>query len=265
MMQLLIVATRAVEQLGAIAVNALTFETLIKLVRPFSSYLLATIFVGFFAAAAVAVAFYRRPYVRKTFVASFFAGLLVVNFVVPVAPAPFVAWGHFAEPTSKVVEHNEIRFVDEHGNELKKDDRLTLSFDAASASTLRDRILNDYSDEKREAVSRYLVLEARNYRDRVEDPPITDAVRYPHHGLTSVWRPELLDNYGEFVGIRIYQMRFVTSDDGTEIVDYQEQVVFESYPLGDVPAREPVPNTEPTRSMNRTAPASLAASPGVSG
>jgi hypothetical protein len=47
-------------------------------------------------------------------------------------------------------------------------------------------------------------------------------------------------------------MTFVTSPDGTEIDRYEETLVYERYPFEPVPADPPTPNTEPTRSMNRT-------------
>jgi len=225
---------------------------LVELFRPYASYVLPGIFFGFFLAAVVAAAFYRTRYVRSTFVGSVFVALILFNFVVPTAPPPFVSWGHFSEPTSEVETYHEIRFVDGSGNEIKIDDRLTLEFDAVSMTALNRRMRNQYSEQQNEEVARQMLLEAREYREDVCSRTVRDRVRYPHHGLTNVWTPELLEEYGPFVGIRMYEMTFHTSADGTEVVRYEEEVVIEAFPFDARPTGPPRPSAMPTRSMNRT-------------
>jgi len=225
---------------------------LVELLRPYASYVLPAIFFGFFLAAVVAVAFYRTRYVRRTFVASVFVALILFNFIVPTAPPPFVSWGHFSEPTSEVETYHEIRFVDGSGNEIKIDDRLTLEFDAVSMVALNRRMRNHYSEQHNEEVARQMLLEAREYREDICSRTLRDWVRYPHHGLTSVWTPELLEEYGPFVGIRMYEMTFHTTADGTEVVQYEEEVAIEVFPFDERPTGPPQPSAMPTRSMNRT-------------
>jgi hypothetical protein len=224
---------------------------ILEIVRPYGWIFQPAVFFGFFLAAAVAATLYDRWRIREAFVVSFFIGLLLCNFVLPVAPYPFVAWGHFSEPTPETVTYDEIRFVDERGHELKMDDRLTLEFDAVSMRALIRNMLHEYGERKNEQVTRHLLFQAAEYRERRRDPSRADRVRFPHHGLTSVWTPELLDEYGDFVGVRIYEMTFVTSPDGTKVVRYEEEVVFEMFPSDhDRPRTQP--SAMPTRSMNRT-------------
>lgn len=224
---------------------------LVVLLRPYASYILPGVFFGFFLAAAAAVALGDRWRSRQAFVGCFFAGVVVVNFVVPMAPLPFVSWGHFSEPTSEVETHTEIRLVDASGNEVKMDDRMTLEFDAVSTGPMIRQIRSDDSDTSDEAAARHLLRQARAYRAEVAGGQ-TDALRFPHHGLTSVWTPSLLEEYDRFVGVRMYEMTFVTSPDGTEVVRYDETMVFEAFPSREAAPAPPSNRSTPTRSMNRT-------------
>ena len=230
------------------------FQEVIELVRPYASYVLPACFIAFFVSAFIAIGVNERDHVRSVFVAFFFIGLVLVNTVIPVAPLPFVNWGHFAQESQweNEVVHREIRVVDEHGNELKFDDRATLSFDGISLGPLSDAMVNRYSERRNEAVARHLVLEARRYRETVMNPPATRYVRYPHHGMRGTWTPEILEGYGTFVGIRIYEMKFVTSPDGTEVVDYEEELLVEVFPFEASIDRPPSPNETPPESINRT-------------
>ena len=222
----------------------------VEFLRPFRSFILPLFFFGFFAVTFAAVALSDRRRVRKAYVAWFFVMVVFFNTVSPVTLLPFIGWGHFAQPTPETVVHEEIRIVDEHGNELKLDDRATLTFDSVSVGLLTETILEN--PDRTEATVRRLVLDAREYRRTIEDPPWIRYLRFPHHGLTNTWTPEMLREYGTFVGVRIYNTTFVTSPDGTEIDRYEETLLFEQYPFEPVPADPPTPNTEPTRSMNRT-------------
>jgi len=227
------------------------FGGVVELLRPYSSFILPAVFLGFFVAAAVAIGFYGRWRVRHAFVTCFFVALLLFNFVVPMAPLPFMSWGHFAEPTTETETYFEFRLVDESGREVKMDSRLTIEFDTISTGSLRRSMRTEYGDEKNEAISRYLLSQASVYRSQVGEQPLHERVRYPSHSMTSVWTPELLEAYDSFIGIRIYNMTFVTSGDGTDLVRYEEAVVYEAFPDGRQPAGDP-PSAMPTRSMNRT-------------
>jgi len=224
----------------------------VELLRPFRSLILPLFFFGFFAVTFAAIALSDRRRVRRTYVAWFFVIVVFFNTVSPVTLLPFIDWGHFAEPTPETVTYNEIRIIDEHGNELKLDDRATLTFDSVSQGPLISAILENPNDDRTQAAVRRLILDASEYRRTIENPSWGRYILFPHHGLTSTWTPDTLRGYGKFVGVRIYSMTFVTSPDGTEVNRYEETLVFEQYPFEPVPADPPMPNTEPTRSMNRT-------------
>lgn len=42
------------------------------------------------------------------------------------------------------------------------------------------------------------------------------------------WPQEKIDNIESVVGIRIYNIRFVLSDDGREVLNYIEELIYES-------------------------------------
>ncbi|SFR68954.1 hypothetical protein [Halogeometricum limi] len=229
-------------------------DQLVTLLRPYASLVLPGVLVLFFVAASAAVVLSDRWHARRAFVLCFFVGLLLSNFLLPVSPLPFVSWGHFSQPTSEVETYREIRLVDESGHEIKMDDGLTLAFDSVSERQLIRHVRGGQSDARNETEARRLLARASQYREAVGRGETGRIERFPHHGLTSRWTPELLDGYERFVGVRVYEMTFVTSEDGTHVVRYEEAVVFESFPLADaesIPARA---SSMPTRSMNRTGP-----------
>lgn len=226
-------------------------EELVSLLRPYATYVLPGLLVAFFVSACVAVLLSDRLYARKLFVSCFFVALILSNFALP-APLPFVSWGHFSEPTSEVETYTEIRFVDEAGHEIKMDDRMTLTFDSVSTTRLTRYLQSGQTPAENDTRARQLLDRGSAYRERIRRGEAGQVGQFPHHGLTSEWTPSLLDDYERFVGVRIYQLTFVTSEDGTEVLEYEEQAVFESYPLADaesIPSRQ---SSMPTRSMNRT-------------
>lgn len=232
-------------------------SALVELLRPYRMFILPGFFIGFFAVAFIAIALGRRLYARTAFIAFFFALLLVFNFVAPTALFPFVAWAQFSTPMSETAHHNEIRIVDENGKELKIDNRATLTFDGISIGSLTDKMVETYDDEQNEAVARHLLRESTAYRDELHTRSSARYLRFPHHGLTSSWTPEILREYDEFVGVRIYEMTFVTSSDGTEIEEYDEEMRLEIFPNGTAPDAQRTSNTSPPDSINRTAPSAI--------
>lgn len=234
--------------------GALAMGTLVEMLRPYRMFILPGFFFGFFAVAFVAIALGDRWRAKTTFVVFVFSLLLIFNFIVPVTLSPFVEWGHFSNPTPETVHHDEIRIVDANGKELKIDRRATLAFDGIAISQLTSAMVEQYDDEQNEAVARHLIAESRAYREDVHSRSPSRFLRYPHHSLTSSWTPDVLREYDEFVGIRIYRMTYVTSPDGTEIEHYEEEMILEIYPNGSPPDAPRTTNTAPPDSMNRTAP-----------
>ncbi|MFD1597580.1 hypothetical protein [Halobellus rarus] len=227
-------------------------EQLVTALRPYATLILPGFLVVFFVGAAVAAVLSDRWYARRLFVACFFVGLILSNSVLPMAPPPFVSWGHFSQPTAEVETYQEIRLVDESGHELKMDDKMTLAFDSVATTRLIKHMRRGQNTTENETTARLLLDRATEYREAVERGDAEGLARFPSHGLTSVWTPELLDGHERFVGVRVYEMTFVTSEDGTEVVRYEEDVVFEAFPLADEEAIPSRNGSMPTTQMNRT-------------
>jgi len=231
--------------------------------RPYAPVVLSITFVWTFLFGLTAVAFgNRKQWLKNGFIAYIFIGLLACNFVFPLAPHPFVSWGHFSEPTTEIVTYQELRLVDEHGTELKFDSRATLTFDSASMRPIRERVRREAADSGESETARALIEQATDYRNSVKSQSMVDKVKFPHHGLTSTWDPETLDQYGEFVGIRLYEMTFVTTPDGTTVTEYEETVVAETF-LTDVSVEPHPPRSMLPRSINRSSPSEIDHSPSL--
>lgn len=226
---------------------------LVDTLRPYAAVVLSMTFVWTFLFGLAAVAFGdRKQWLKDGFIAYIFIGLLACNFVLPLAPHPFVSWGHFSEPTTETVTYEELRLVDERGAELKFDSRATLTFDSASMRPVRERVRKEAADGGENETARALIEQASAYRKSVKSRSTVDKMKFPHHGLTSTWDPKTLDQYGEFVGIRLYEMTFVTTPDGTTVTEYEETVVAETF-VKDVSVGPHPPRSMLPRSINRSA------------
>lgn len=215
-------------------------EAVIELLRPYAVLLLPVFFFGFFFVTALAVYLSDRRYVTKSYVAGFLVVMLLFQTVMPIYITPIINWHKFS--SERPVEHTgyEIRVVDANGKEITLDRRGTLSFNGIQP--FGDRMANEYSEETNDKIAAWLLKRVTEYRmgiergeprrgamprDVVESPE--RLYRFPAHS-TGAWSAYELREYSEFVGIRVYRVTTITSDDGTEIVSQSEELVFEKYP-----------------------------------
>lgn len=186
----------------------------------------AAFFVGFFAAAGVAILFAGKPGVRKGFLAGFFAVLVVVALVAPVQPLPMIHWHKFSHPVPQEQTQYQFRVVDDEGRELQYDVGATLKVSGAYLHRYASEFVNADPDEQRE-VGAHLVERANVYRNTIEDPSPTRYVRYPPGYVRERWTQEKVAPYGTFVGLRVYELTTTTTADGREVVDVEEELVVD--------------------------------------
>lgn len=202
-------------------------QALVDLLQPYRVAVYTLFFVGFFVATLVAFVLHRVRFVRSTYVAGFFALLLVVNLAVPVHALPLVHWHKFSEPRAQELVWHEVRVVDSNDRELVYDDRATLGVDGVTMEDLQREMRTEYTHRKNCEVSRWLLERARLHRDRMTTQSPLDWLRFPPHGLNNQWTAEDLQGYDAFVGLRIYELRVVTSADGSEVNARDETKVYE--------------------------------------
>lgn len=207
----------------------------------YSHVLHPIIFFGFFFVTGVAILLNRNESARRTYATGLVLVLLLFQIsIVPFFFPPFMAWHKFSKTWDQERVEYEFRMVDANGREVKFDEKSTLAFETVRMVTLHDEMVNDYSAEKNEEIGRWLLESARTYRvDVMEHHPPRGLVwtdggiqlryltRFPAHGHVATWTPAELRQYDEFVGIRQYQMTIVTSEDGSEVVSYSEEMTFE--------------------------------------
>jgi hypothetical protein len=181
--------------------------------------------IGFVLATIVAVALSDRPLVRRSYVAGFFACLLLVN-AVGVAALPFVHWHKFSAEGPAVEVDRQFRIVDAAGRELDYDHRATLGADGVSMYLIHSR-LDEYDDAQRAAVAGYLFDRAVLYRGAVESRSALHLVRFPPHDIENTWDKPELAGYDAFVGIRLYRIEFVSDAAGTGVESRTETVLEE--------------------------------------
>lgn len=203
---------------------------LVETLRPLAPIVVPLFWVTFFGFALVAIYHHRHQRLRRAFIASFFVGLVFFATISPVVLLPYVQWHKFSTPYPTEVEHLQMRVVDEHGDELMLDNRATLAFEGVRMSGLNNRMVEEYDEATNERVARHLLEQAETYRSSLRSPSPLRYVRFPHHGITSTWTADELETYGAFVGIRIYRLTIVTSDDGKEVLEIEETLLFEAFP-----------------------------------
>jgi hypothetical protein len=186
-------------------------------------------FTGFFIAAAIALAFHRRSYIKRTYVAGFLAVLVMINLIgLPILPMIF--WHKFSEPRPEAQTHYEFRVVDAEGDELPYDAEATLQTDNVRFAILQREMLTEYSREKNERVAGFLLRRARVHREKVTNRSPLQYLRFPPNGVVEGWDGRNLSRYSTFVGIRLYEIRLNTSADGTAITSRSETMLLEFYP-----------------------------------
>jgi hypothetical protein len=197
----------------------------------YQTIVLAVFVVGFFTLTAIAIAYHRRPLVRRGYLAVFFSLLLFVN-VTTFTLFPFMHWYKFSEPRTEELSSHLIKVADSDGKELLYDARATPPLLGSSLYTLGYQMEEFYSEEKRSRVGRYLLAHACWYRERVERGSIRplEWVEFPRHVLDYEWSRRELSTYAEFTAIRVYGVEIRTSEDGLRATSYEETRVLEIDP-----------------------------------
>jgi len=198
-------------------------------------------FTGVFIATFVGIAFNRNRHVRRTYVAGLLLMILATNTLMPFVPLPMENWHKFSSPRPAEQTDYEFRVVDDRGNEIRYEEKATLKADGGiTMRLLKRRFVRDYSvsakrfsaAERREA-ARYLLRQAKSYREDLRHRSPLRLLRFPPHGGTwTAWHPDPLADYGPFVGIRLYRVRTTTSEDGADVLSSSETVIFEYYENG---------------------------------
>jgi hypothetical protein len=200
----------------------------IEPLRPYAEVVLAVLFVGFFLALLVVTVCNENRYVRGVYVSGFVTLLLTTNLILPVTPAPLVQWHKFSEVRPAEQTRYEVRVVDASGNELDYDDRTTWKVDGIAMGTVINELRSEATtaSERRE-ISQYLLGSARDHRENLGHRSLLFVLRFPPHGIGDTWAADEVEQYDEFVGIRLYRINVTTTDNGTKIAESSEEVVYE--------------------------------------
>lgn len=203
--------------------------SLYEMLWPYRSLILPLFFIGFFFALFVAITFYRHKYIRKTYVAGFFIGLLFFSTVSPVVLLPYIQQHKFSDPRPQDQTYYETRVVDAHGEELVYDKRAPIGSDSVDLQKYEKAILQEQTTAENCEVMGFLLYRAKEHRERVQDRQFIHHVRFPEHGMSGAWTEHQVTEYAEFTGIRLYQVNVSTSDDGAEITSHSEDRVIGYY------------------------------------
>jgi hypothetical protein len=179
------------------------------------------LFVGTFTLTALAIHFRDRKGVRTAFMTVFIILLLLQGTVLP--PGwPFNGWTLFGQEAPQNETRYEYRVADAEGNELLYDTRAT----GVLIGPVMDRYGRKstvgywgetFTPAEREQWERYLLSEARAYRDEVESGAYDAEGEFPRHQLDYRWTQDRLEPYGEFVELRLYRVNIQLSETGENV------------------------------------------------
>lgn len=199
----------------------------VELLGPLIPVLTVVTLFGSVVVAGAAIYYQDRPGVRKAFVVLFVFCLLSVTLT-DLQFLPFFAWHKFPATVDTDEVRYQIRIVDDAGRELNYDREAPFANDGIKTTTIAKRMATTYDGETNEELAAYLLQQAREYRATVErGGRFLRPVRFPPHGLDVGWDRIDTTQYGDFVGIRVYEVHYATNEAGTEIASHHEWVVYE--------------------------------------
>ncbi|UTF54183.1 DUF2029 domain-containing protein [Natronosalvus rutilus] len=196
---------------------------MLQYIEPFTDIIFPVVYILFFVGTIAALALANRRFVRKAWLACFFALLLAVT-VVGMTVMPVVEMHKFSQPNSEEMTYYEIRIVDSAGNELELDDRATPPMTGSRTSSVGQNMAYQYDDEERMEMGRFYIENVNRYRETVESggPPIYTALEPPRYVDDQQWTAEQLENYEEFESISIYERTIVVNEDSDAVERNEE-------------------------------------------
>lgn len=208
----------------------LQLPSAVELLGPLVPILTVVTLLGSVIVAGIAVYYQDRPGVRKAFVLLFVFCLLSVTLT-DLLFLPFIAWHKFPHAVDTDEVRYQIRIVDDAGQELRYDREAPFPNDGIRVKTLATRMATSYDQETNDEVAAYLLDKGREHRVTLANGGrFLRPVRFPPHGLDIGWEQIDMSQYGEFVGIRVYEMHYSTNEAGTEIISHEEWIVYEYMP-----------------------------------
>lgn len=200
---------------------------------PIIPFLTVVTLFGSVVVTAIALYYQDRPGVRKAFVV-LFAFCLITMTLTDLQFLPFISWHKFANAHDTDMTRHQIRLVDDAGREVKYDREAPFANDGILHRSIAKQMATEYDDETNEEVAAYLLQQGQEYRVTVENGGrFLRPVRFPPHGLDIGWDRIDTTQYGEFVGLRVYEVHIATDEAGSELVLHEERVVYEYMPNAD--------------------------------
>lgn len=176
----------------------------------------ALVFLSSIVSVLFAVWHSKNPKIRKSFIALFFIGLLVVNLA-PFPPLlPFSHLHKYTEPSSNPTTYYTIYVVDESGDELRYDGNAARP--AGMLIKFGRGIATEYREPKAKSTAKYLLHRARTCQQHIENGRGTGHyLDFPPHALGYHWDGKTLAQYGDFVGLRVYYVEIWYTESGLDI------------------------------------------------
>ena len=201
----------------------------------YGEIVLPAVLLGFLFFGLLAV--HKQGRYGQGFIAFTFC-FIIISSQLGVTFAPFVHAHRYSDAGAEISSNDYIWMVDAEGNELLADDRMT---GPVRLHNLATKLGYEWDDEKRVEVSKLLLKDAEAHRsevnllqNRASHPPPSVPYRWDRIPLRNDWGFETshstLDEYDDFVSIRIYAVETKYESHGYEVIDRQQECLVEIKP-----------------------------------
>lgn len=179
-------------------------------------------FLGFFLFGAIAVV--KKGRSRQIFAASVLC-LLVVSSQMGATMVPFVHAQRYSPVDHQHDDTMAIVLVDSEGNSVDMDERANSPY---TASALGEKMLHEWTDDKRVEVAEQILDDSEQYRDRVKS--IFPRVTHPPSSVGTIWSESELEFIEDFESVRIYNIEWSYEEGSHEIAEMNRSCLMEVTP-----------------------------------
>jgi len=185
------------------------------------------LFLGFFLFGAIAVV--KKGKSRQLFVASVLCFLLVSSQM-GATMVPFIHAQRYSPVDGQHDDTMAIVLVDSEGNSVDIDERANSPY---TASAIVEKMLHEWTDEKRVEIADQILENSEQYRDRVES--IFPRVAHPPSSVGTIWSESELESIDDFESVRIYEFNWSYEEGSHKIAEMNQSCLMEVTPeSGDV-------------------------------
>ena len=177
---------------------------------------------GFFLFGSIAVV--KKGKSRQLFAASVLC-FLIISSQMGATMVPFIHAQRYSPVDGQHDNTTAIVLVDSEGNSIDIDERANSPY---TASAITEKMLHEWTDEKRVEVADQILDDSEQYRNRVES--IFPRVAHPPSSVGTIWSESDLESIEKFETVRMYEIEWSYEEGSHEITEMNRSCLMEVTP-----------------------------------